>query len=182
MSEILDSTSLTVDIERKIDQILKTDLPLSRVKKIAKLDPEVSMMNNDAARLVAKSTELFLVELAKACYTHASGDKRKTVQKKDLDRVIKTDWMFEFLEDALDGWPEPGRSKIFGENAETLEETEELDDTVNGETAETANDDSMEDMETMPINPHVSEVESNAETAEESENEDIVEETPDLFE
>uniref|UniRef100_A0A1I7XTC1 CBFD_NFYB_HMF domain-containing protein n=1 Tax=Heterorhabditis bacteriophora TaxID=37862 RepID=A0A1I7XTC1_HETBA len=100
-------SDIYTDTEARIERLLHIDLPLSRVKKICRLDPELSAINYDAVLLVTKATELFVEELAKTAYTQAVLDKRKTIQLKDIDRAIGSKWMFRFLEDALNDWPEP---------------------------------------------------------------------------
>lgn len=83
-----------------------TRLPLSRVRNIMKLDPDVSMASQEAVFLIAKATvhfrfvnqvrscllyrptplfqELFLTALTKEAYTFTKQSKKKTMQKKDI--------------------------------------------------------------------------------------------------
>uniref|UniRef100_A0A0K0D3L6 CBFD_NFYB_HMF domain-containing protein n=1 Tax=Angiostrongylus cantonensis TaxID=6313 RepID=A0A0K0D3L6_ANGCA len=90
----------------RLEEILSCSIPTSRVKKICRLDPELSVIANDAVLFLTKATELFVAELAKASYTQAVLEKRKTIQTKDLNRAIASKSTFDFLEDALTGWPE----------------------------------------------------------------------------
>ncbi|KAK6052934.1 hypothetical protein COOONC_09560 [Cooperia oncophora] len=66
-----------------------------------------------AANVVVEkhSYELFVAELAKASYTQAVLEKRKTIQTKDIDRAISSKAVFEFLEGTLSDWPETESSK-----------------------------------------------------------------------
>ncbi|KAJ1347019.1 hypothetical protein KIN20_001956 [Parelaphostrongylus tenuis] len=89
-----------------LEETLSCSIPSSRVKKICRLDTELSQITNDAVLFLTKATELFVAELAKASYTQAVLEKRKTIQAKDLNRAIASKAMFDFLEDALTGWPE----------------------------------------------------------------------------
>ncbi|VDD94095.1 unnamed protein product [Enterobius vermicularis] len=84
----------------------KTSLPLSKVKSICKLDPDTGLLSSQAVQLIALATENFIKILAKAAYSQAALYNRKTLQVKDIDFCIKTDELFEFLDGALDGWPE----------------------------------------------------------------------------
>ncbi|KAF6206536.1 hypothetical protein GE061_017770 [Apolygus lucorum] len=78
------------------------ELPLSKVKGIMKMDPEVVMVGSEAVFAVAKATELFLQALAKESFKHTAAQKKKTVQRSHVDfAVTGSDGLF-FLEDALD--------------------------------------------------------------------------------
>ncbi|KAE9553675.1 hypothetical protein FO519_003123 [Halicephalobus sp. NKZ332] len=85
---------------------IETLLPLSRIKKICKLDPDVHMLTSDALKIVTFSVERFIECLAKEASLVSREDGRKTVQIKDIDRAIRRNPLFEFLEDALSDWPE----------------------------------------------------------------------------
>ncbi|KAK5970786.1 hypothetical protein GCK32_007661, partial [Trichostrongylus colubriformis] len=61
--------------------------------------------------------ELFVAELAKASYTQAVLEKRKTIQTKDIDRAIASKTNFEFLDGTLTDWPEPESSKGISQTA-----------------------------------------------------------------
>ncbi|CAD6198406.1 unnamed protein product [Caenorhabditis auriculariae] len=121
-------------MEEHIDEVLKTQLPIGRIKKICRLDPDVSMMNNEALRLISKAAELFLIELGRAANTNAVMERRKTVQNKDINKCIVSRWTFAFLEDALDGWPknEPKKRIIISTEGESAapDEGDVADDSV----------------------------------------------------
>ncbi|KAK9504138.1 hypothetical protein O3M35_010540 [Rhynocoris fuscipes] len=77
------------------------DLPLSRVKQIIKMDPDVSLVSTEAVFLIAKSAELFIANLSKHAYVFTSGAHKKTLQKKDIDSAIESLNELFFLEGAL---------------------------------------------------------------------------------
>uniref|UniRef100_A0A8R1DIY4 CBFD_NFYB_HMF domain-containing protein n=1 Tax=Caenorhabditis japonica TaxID=281687 RepID=A0A8R1DIY4_CAEJA len=133
-------------IEEEVADLVKTQLPIGRVKKVVRMNPDVEMVNSEALQLLAKAAELFIKELSNASNQYACQEKRKTVQTKDIDKAIQKNWQFAFLEDALDGWPksEPKKRQKGGtssqetiheqdveENEENEEENEEeLPETV----------------------------------------------------
>ncbi|CAP37832.1 Protein CBG20898 [Caenorhabditis briggsae] len=111
-------------IEEKVQDLVKTQLPLGRVKKIVRLNPDVEMLNAEALQMMTKSAELFIKELSNAANQNALTEKRKTIQPKDIDKAIKKMWEFAFLEDALDGWPkmQPKKRKPNSSQDETVAE------------------------------------------------------------
>ncbi|KAF8362451.1 pole-4 [Pristionchus pacificus] len=139
----------------QFDDLVQTRLPLSKVKKIAKIDPNVHMINAEAVKLMAKGTESFICLLAKAAFTQAVLDKRKTIQTKDINTVIKQSPVFQLLQGALDDWPEfekverPKSAAEKGEGEDTVREgedtAEETEETV--EETEEATEETEEDIE-----------------------------------
>lgn len=77
-------------------------LPLSRIRTIMKTDPDVHLINAEAAALVAKATELFVGRVAKEAAKHTTAARRKVIQKKDFDAVLDVLDQMVFLEGALD--------------------------------------------------------------------------------
>uniref|UniRef100_A0A6B2LU07 Chromatin accessibility complex protein 1 n=1 Tax=Arcella intermedia TaxID=1963864 RepID=A0A6B2LU07_9EUKA len=72
-------------------------LPLARVKRIIKSDPDVKLISSDAAFLIAKSTELFLEHLVKEAYQETQKHKRKALLYSDISSVVKERDELEFL-------------------------------------------------------------------------------------
>ncbi|XP_011867457.1 PREDICTED: DNA polymerase epsilon subunit 4 isoform X1 [Vollenhovia emeryi] len=77
-------------------------LPLGRIKTIIKMDPEVNLINQEAAFLVTKSVEFFIESLAKEAYKYTAQAKKKTVQKRDVENAIDNVDALVFLEGMLD--------------------------------------------------------------------------------
>ncbi|KAE8743231.1 hypothetical protein FOCC_FOCC011166 [Frankliniella occidentalis] len=86
--------------EEKAEKLVK--LPLSRIKSIIKMDPDVNLASQEAVFLIAKATELFIESLARESYTHTAQSKKKTVQRKDIDAAISSSDSLLFLEGAID--------------------------------------------------------------------------------
>lgn len=59
-------------------------LPVARVKKIIKEDPDIKVVKQTAVIAIAKSTELFLEFLVKQSLVNTKSDGRKIIQYKDL--------------------------------------------------------------------------------------------------
>ncbi|TMS34884.1 hypothetical protein L596_002388 [Steinernema carpocapsae] len=99
-------------------------LPLNRVKRISHLIPEVQMMTSDSVQLITHATEKFIELMALQAFQR--GGKRKTVQGKDIEACILSDPRLNFLEGALDGWPEASAAaKGRGERQQVKEDSQE---------------------------------------------------------
>ncbi|CAK9807263.1 DNA polymerase epsilon subunit 4 [Anthophora plagiata] len=86
--------------EEQREKLVK--LPLGRIKTIIKMDPEVSMVNQEAVFLIAKSTELFIDSLTKESYKYTAQMNKKTVQKRDVESAVDNIDALVFLEGMLD--------------------------------------------------------------------------------
>ncbi|XP_065203843.1 DNA polymerase epsilon subunit 4-like [Planococcus citri] len=85
--------------DQKTEKI--SQFPLGRVRDIMKADPDIKIVSGECVFLVAKATEMFLQRLGREIHTITLRNKKKTLQKKDLDAVISENVAFEFLEGAL---------------------------------------------------------------------------------
>lgn len=77
-------------------------LPLSRIKEIMKLDPDLKIAAPESVFAIAKATELFIQSLALESCERTSKDHRKTLQKSDLDVAISSVDALLFLDGAID--------------------------------------------------------------------------------
>jgi len=75
-----------------------TRLPVSRIKTMMKFDPDVNIIAQEAAYLVAKSSEQFIEIFAKKAYAKTLNEKRKTMKFKDCEAAIAEDPRFCFLD------------------------------------------------------------------------------------
>lgn len=76
-------------------------MPLSRVKAIMKLDPELHIASAEAVYAVTKATEMFIGSLAKESFVHTIQAKKKTIRKTDFDLAIDSVDALMFLEGAI---------------------------------------------------------------------------------
>ena len=73
-------------------------LPLARVKKIMKRDPDVANMSKEALFLMTKCTDIFIEHLGEAAIRQAYGQKRKGVRLEDINSAIRATSSARFLE------------------------------------------------------------------------------------
>ncbi|PHZ11023.1 histone-fold-containing protein [Rhizopus microsporus ATCC 52813] len=76
-------------------------LPLARIKKVMKTDPEVKMISAEAPILFAKGCEIFITEITKRAWIHAEENKRRTLQRSDIATAISKTDMCDFLIDIV---------------------------------------------------------------------------------
>ncbi|XP_068225184.1 DNA polymerase epsilon subunit 4-like [Palaemon carinicauda] len=77
-------------------------LPLARIKRIMKADPDLQLCNQDAVFLVAKATELFIDSLVQEVCQYTVQSRKKTVSKRDLDNCINAIDTLAFLDGAME--------------------------------------------------------------------------------
>jgi histone H3/H4 len=83
------------------EKTTKLQLPLARVRKIIKSDPDVKKISNDASILIAHSTELFIHFILREGYQITTDDGRKTLQYKDLAMSVQENEVLDFLLDVI---------------------------------------------------------------------------------
>jgi len=76
-------------------------LPLARVKRIVKTDPDIKLISGDAAFLITRATELFIQLLAKEAHNETVKNKRKILQYNDLSHIVNNRDEMEFLRDII---------------------------------------------------------------------------------
>lgn len=74
-------------------------IPMARVRKIVKLDPEVKNMSKEACLLVTKCTELFIGKLGIETVRTAQIQNRRKLLPDDIANVTQTREQFLFLRD-----------------------------------------------------------------------------------
>ncbi|CAD7077991.1 unnamed protein product [Hermetia illucens] len=78
-----------------------THLPLTRIRNLMKLDPDLHIATLEGVFAVTKATEMFIDSLAKESFVHTNQAKKKTVQKRDVDMAIASVDSLMFLEGAM---------------------------------------------------------------------------------
>lgn len=76
-------------------------LPLARIKKVMKADPEVKMISAEAPILFAKGCDMFITEVTMRAWIHAEENKRRTLQRSDIAAAVLKSDMFDFLIDII---------------------------------------------------------------------------------
>ena len=77
------------------------DLPLARIKRIMKSDEDVRMISAEAPVLFAKACEMFILELTLRSWFYSEKNKRRTLQKEDIQTAIRKTEIFDFLVDVI---------------------------------------------------------------------------------
>ena len=90
----------TVTNEEKEEKMHK--FPLGTVKRIMKMEPDVTMASQDAVFLITKAIELFIESLAMESYTYTANQKKKTVSRQDVEKAIDAVDALAFLDGAMD--------------------------------------------------------------------------------
>jgi nuclear transcription factor Y gamma len=86
-----------LDIGTEQDFKNHNDLPLARIKRIMKSDEDVRMISAEAPVLFAKACEMFILELTLRSWCVSEKNKRRTLQKEDIEAAIKNNEIFDFL-------------------------------------------------------------------------------------
>ncbi|KAI7827638.1 histone-fold-containing protein [Gamsiella multidivaricata] len=76
-------------------------LPLARIKKVMKSDPEVKMISAEAPFLFSKACEIFICEITRRAWLHAEENKRRTLQRSDVANAVSRSDQFDFLIDIV---------------------------------------------------------------------------------
>ncbi|XP_022206169.2 DNA polymerase epsilon subunit 4 [Nilaparvata lugens] len=92
----LDSKKPAEDVDSKV--VRPTRLPISRIKSIMKFDEELNAASQEAVFIITKATELFIEELSKETYQFTLANKKKTLQKKDVENAFWSQEHFTFLD------------------------------------------------------------------------------------
>ncbi|GJQ75957.1 hypothetical protein Trydic_g18012 [Trypoxylus dichotomus] len=99
-----ENTIETVTISKKntVERNKLTELPLSKIKSIMKMDPDCHLISKEALFLTTKATELFLQAIGKETLRYTQMGKRKMMVKRDLDNAINNVSSLCFLDGTLE--------------------------------------------------------------------------------
>ncbi|KAL6719574.1 Transcriptional activator hap5 [Lecanora helva] len=92
-------------------------LPLARIKKVMKADPDVKMISAEAPILFAKGCDIFITELTMRAWIHAEENKRRTLQRSDIASALAKSDMFDFLIDIVPREETASHAKRSGQSA-----------------------------------------------------------------
>lgn len=76
-------------------------LPLARIKKVMKSDPDVKMIAADAPILFCKACEIFIAEITARAFIIADSNKRRTLSRADIAKALSKSDQFDFLIDIV---------------------------------------------------------------------------------
>ncbi|KAL6658891.1 hypothetical protein ACP70R_002931 [Stipagrostis hirtigluma subsp. patula] len=75
------------------------NLPLTKIKKIMKADPDVRKIAGEAPALLAKACEMFIQELTLRAWHHTEENMRRKLQRNDISMALAKTDIFDFLVD-----------------------------------------------------------------------------------
>ncbi|KAI0317604.1 histone-fold-containing protein [Amylostereum chailletii] len=76
-------------------------LPLARIKKVMKNDPDVKMIAADAPVVFCKACEIFIAEITARAFIVADSNKRRTLSRQDIAKALSKSDQFDFLIDIV---------------------------------------------------------------------------------
>ncbi|KAI8319254.1 histone-fold-containing protein [Martensiomyces pterosporus] len=90
-------------IEDNVPDFKNHLLPLARIKKVMKSDPDVKvqMISAEAPILFSKACEVFITEITQRAWMNAEENKRRTLQRQDVSFAAQRSEMFDFLIDVV---------------------------------------------------------------------------------
>ncbi|XP_037950946.1 DNA polymerase epsilon subunit 4 [Teleopsis dalmanni] len=95
-----DKPNDTKSVEPEYNKLFQ--LPMSRIRNLMKLDPDMNLASQEAVFIVTRATELFIESLARSAYTFTAQSKKKTVQKRDVNLAVSSVDSLIFLDGAMD--------------------------------------------------------------------------------
>ncbi|KAI0051478.1 histone-fold-containing protein [Auriscalpium vulgare] len=101
-------------------------LPLARIKKVMKSDPDVKMIAADAPILFCKACEIFIAEITARAFIIADSNKRRTLSRSDIAKALSKSDQFDFLIDIVPR-EEPFTSGAAGGSKGTVKKTAKRD-------------------------------------------------------
>jgi histone H3/H4 len=87
--------------EQEIPDYRHPPLPLARIKKVMKSDPDVKMIAADAPILFCKACEIFIAEITARAFIVADSNKRRTLSRADIAKALSKSDQFDFLIDIV---------------------------------------------------------------------------------
>ena len=74
--------------QQVFDEFKQQKIPLARIKKIMKMDDDVTMVGAEVPILFSKACEMFITELTIKAYYNSEMQERKTLKNEDLTQAI----------------------------------------------------------------------------------------------
>ncbi|BGP52172.1 Transcriptional activator hap5 [Rhodotorula kratochvilovae] len=89
--------------EHHEDDFKHQALPLARIKKVAKMDPEVQnqMISSEVTVLFEKACQIFIQELTARAHLVSLAARRRTLSRADVAQAVSRSDMFDFLIDIV---------------------------------------------------------------------------------
>ncbi|KAM0788673.1 hypothetical protein ACM66B_002771 [Microbotryomycetes sp. NB124-2] len=92
----------TVNVAEQSEEDFKYQaLPLARIKKVMKIDPEVKMISSEVMVLFEKACQIFIQEMTARAHLVSLDAKRRTLTRSDVTEATSKSDVFDFLIDLL---------------------------------------------------------------------------------
>ncbi|GFH44136.1 hypothetical protein CTEN210_00610 [Chaetoceros tenuissimus] len=108
---VLDSES-----KKKSGDEFELTFPLARIRKIARLDPEVNGISKEAATLLTYAAELFTEKMGQETYSMAQIQKRRKLILQDVVDVTSMKDKFHFLKEDMNDFVKQYKAKELEDN------------------------------------------------------------------
>ncbi|KAG7818814.1 hypothetical protein KL919_002517 [Ogataea angusta] len=124
-------------------------LPVSRIKKLVKLDPEHVSSTESANYLLGAATELFIMNLTEQASFHAKSQKRKKIAYSDFYEVVHNNDSLLFMKDLV---PKTiPLQQLVKENKVVLEPKTNEDDTIDDDSGVSTPQPPQPKQQTLPF-------------------------------
>lgn len=146
-----DTKAPPAEIEEEEDASLT--LPVSKIKKIFKMDPDYLAASQSAVYATGVATELFIQYLVEQASLSAKVDRRKKIVYKDFSNAVSNQEALHFLSDTV---PKTQPIGALIENKKvnlSQEDQENFDQQVNINTVDDAEDIEIDDVHAQPKKP-----------------------------
>ncbi|XP_014092075.1 DNA polymerase epsilon subunit 4 isoform X2 [Bactrocera oleae] len=101
IAEVATAEKVAATSENGGPEVRLFQLPLTRIRNLMKLDPDMNIASTEAVFVVTRSTELFIESLAREAFSYTTQSKKKTMQKRDVDLAISSVDSLMFLDGAM---------------------------------------------------------------------------------
>lgn len=103
---IVDTTTTNITVGDASSQKKKNDtqsmiFPVSRIRKICRLDPDVKGLSKESTLLITKTAELFLEKMAQDTLSMAQLHQKRTIYAQDVADICSLKEIFFFLKDDM---------------------------------------------------------------------------------
>lgn len=102
--------------KKKSGDELELTFPLARIRKIARLDPEVNGISKEAATLLTYAAELFTEKMGQEAFSMAQIQKRRKLILQDVVDVTSMKDKFHFLKEDMNDFVKQYKTKDLEEN------------------------------------------------------------------
>ncbi|ODV91421.1 hypothetical protein CANCADRAFT_45006 [Tortispora caseinolytica NRRL Y-17796] len=101
LKKLLNGRNIESYEKEELEKLAKLDLPVSRVRKVLRVDPDSVVYSKDATFAIAAATEHFLSYIGTKSVELSRLDRRSGIQYKDVANAVEKYDALGFLEDLI---------------------------------------------------------------------------------